>query len=86
MIIFCVYYYRINLKGKKEVNALGFCSDNECWRLYEEKVHGILTKGLKDRAKFIRVTWRNAQSQWSVDDVWNQLSALNISFNVRFIV
>ncbi|KAK4262169.1 hypothetical protein QN277_027756 [Acacia crassicarpa] len=68
------YCIRINLKGKKEVNAMGFCSDKECWRLYEEKVQGILTKGLNDRAKFIRVTWRNAQSQWSVDD---GLSALD---------
>ncbi|XP_028775663.1 nucleolar protein 6 isoform X2 [Neltuma alba] len=62
------YCIRINLKGKKEAYALGFCSDNECWRIYEEKVHGILTKGLNDRAKFIRVTWRNAESQWSVED------------------
>ncbi|XP_054824422.1 uncharacterized protein LOC129322255 [Prosopis cineraria] len=68
------YCVRINLKGKEEVCALGFCSDNECWRFYEEKVHGILAKGLNDRAKFIRVTWRNAQSRWSVDD---GLSALD---------
>ncbi|KAF7828859.1 nucleolar protein 6-like isoform X1 [Senna tora] len=59
------YCMRLNLKGKKEVYALGFCSDDECWRSYEEKVHSILTKGLSDRAKFIRVTWRNSQSHWN---------------------
>lgn len=58
---------------------MGFCHDNECWRLYEDKVHAILAKGLNDRAKFIRINWRNAQLQWSVNDVRNQLSAPNIS-------
>ncbi|XP_057421429.1 uncharacterized protein LOC130715357 isoform X1 [Lotus japonicus] len=62
------YCMRIHLKGKKEVYASGFCLDDECWRLYEEKIHGILAKGLNDRAKFIRVMWRNAQCQWSVDE------------------
>lgn len=67
---FC--FCRITLKGKKEVYASGFCLDDECWRLYEERIHVMLAKGLNDRAKFIRVIWRNAQCQWSVDDVWFQ--------------
>ncbi|XP_019423401.1 PREDICTED: nucleolar protein 6 isoform X2 [Lupinus angustifolius] len=62
------YCMRINLKGKKEVYSSVFCSDNECWRSFEEKIHSILAKGLNDRVKFIRVTWRNTQCQWSVDD------------------
>ncbi|KAK7406701.1 hypothetical protein VNO78_08331 [Psophocarpus tetragonolobus] len=62
------YCMRINLKGKKEVFASGFCLDDECWRLYEDRIHGILSKALNDRAKFIQVTWRNAKCQWSVDD------------------
>ncbi|KAL3039003.1 hypothetical protein AAZX31_01G163500 [Glycine max] len=62
------YCMRINLKGKKEVFASGFCLDDECWRSYEDKIHGILSKGLNDRAKFIQVTWRNTHCQWSVDD------------------
>ncbi|KAK7307534.1 hypothetical protein VNO77_40695 [Canavalia gladiata] len=62
------YCIRINLKGKKEVYASGFCLDDECWRSYEEKIHGILSKGLNDRAKFIHVTWRNTQGPWNVDD------------------
>lgn len=66
-LMFCSY--RINLKGKKEVFASGFCLDDECWRSYEDKIHGILSKGLNDRAKFIQVTWRNTHCQWSVDDV-----------------
>ncbi|RDX99089.1 Nucleolar protein 6, partial [Mucuna pruriens] len=61
------YCIRVNLKGKKDVFASGFCLDDECWRSYEEKVHGILSKGLNDRANFIQVTWRNTQCQWSVD-------------------
>ena len=68
--MFCSY--RINFKGNKELYASGFCSDDECWRLYEEKIHAILSKGLNDRAKFIRVIWRNAECQWSVNDVWFQ--------------
>ncbi|KAK2426733.1 nucleolar protein [Trifolium repens] len=62
------YCMRINFKGNKELYASGFCSDDECWRLYEEKIHAILSKGLNDRAKFIRVIWRNAECQWSVND------------------
>ncbi|KAG4973352.1 hypothetical protein AAZX31_11G066800 [Glycine max] len=62
------YCMRINLKGKKEVFASGFCLDDECWRSYEDKIHGILSKGLNDRAQFIQVTWRNTHCQWSVDD------------------
>ncbi|ESW28940.1 hypothetical protein PHAVU_002G030700 [Phaseolus vulgaris] len=62
------YCMRINLKGKKEVCAMGFCLDDECWRSYEDKIHGILSKGLNDRAKVIQVTWRNTQCQWRVDD------------------
>ncbi|XP_027359754.1 nucleolar protein 6 [Abrus precatorius] len=62
------YCMRINLKGKKEVYASGFCLDDECWRSYEEKIHCILSKGLNDRAKSIQVTWRNTQCQWNVDD------------------
>ncbi|MED6181320.1 hypothetical protein PIB30_018258 [Stylosanthes scabra] len=68
------YCMRLNLKGKKEVYASGFCLDDECWRLYEEKVHGILAKALNDRAKSIQVTWRNTQCQWSVN---NGLSVLD---------
>ncbi|KAK7309292.1 hypothetical protein RJT34_05888 [Clitoria ternatea] len=62
------YCMRINLKGKKDIYPSGYCLDDECWRLYEEKIHNILSKGLNDRAKFIQVTWRNTQCQWSVDD------------------
>ncbi|CAJ2646395.1 unnamed protein product [Trifolium pratense] len=62
------YCMRINFKGNKELYASGFCSDDECWRLYEEKIHAILAKGLNDRAKSIRVIWRNAECQWSVND------------------
>ncbi|CAI8588694.1 unnamed protein product [Vicia faba] len=62
------YFMRINFKGNKELYASGICLDDECWRLYEEKIHAILAKGLGDRAKFIRVIWRNAECQWRVDD------------------
>ncbi|KAB1213028.1 Nucleolar protein 6 [Morella rubra] len=62
------YCMRLNLKGKSEVHASGFCFDDECWRLYEQKVHTLLTQGLTDRAKFIRVTWRNTSSECSIEN------------------
>jgi len=69
----CVYFYicsfRLNLKGKTEISAQGFCSDNECWRLYENKVHTLLKEGLGDRAKLVRVTWQNATTTCSIVDV-----------------
>ncbi|KAG8659917.1 nucleolar protein 6 isoform X2 [Manihot esculenta] len=68
------YYIRLNLKGNREVCASGFCLDDECWRLYEQKVLSILSQGLSDRAKFIRVIWRNFQSDC---DIENGLSTLD---------
>ena len=61
--------YRLNLKGKTEVSAQGFCLDNECWRLYEDKVHSLLKEGLGDRIKSVRVTWQNATSTRCINDV-----------------
>ncbi|KAI8019409.1 Nucleolar protein 6 [Camellia lanceoleosa] len=62
------YCIRLNLKGKSEVYALGFCLDDECWRLYEQKVHSLMHEGLNDRAKFIRVMWRNTASGYNLED------------------
>uniref|UniRef100_A0A6P4ACI0 nucleolar protein 6 isoform X1 n=1 Tax=Ziziphus jujuba TaxID=326968 RepID=A0A6P4ACI0_ZIZJJ len=59
---------RLNLKGNREVYASGFCLDNECWRLYEQKVHNVLTQGLGDRVKSVRVTWRNTPSECIIED------------------
>ena len=66
----CVYFYRLNLRGQVELYASGFCMDDECWRLYEQKVHGILSQGLTDRAKFIRVSWRNTEPGCTIENVW----------------
>ena len=60
---------RLSLKSKAEVSAQGLCLDNECWRLYEKKVHSLLQEGLGDRAKFLRVTWGNATSTSDIKDV-----------------
>ncbi|XP_031255043.1 nucleolar protein 6 [Pistacia vera] len=68
------YCVRLNLKGRTEVHALGFCLDDECWRSYEQKVHSLLNQGLGDRVKFIRVTWRNALSECIIE---NGLSILD---------
>ncbi|KAF2290735.1 hypothetical protein GH714_015240 [Hevea brasiliensis] len=68
------YCIRLNLKGNSKVCASGFCLDDECWRLYEQKVHNILSQGLSDRAKFIRVIWRNFHSDC---DMENGLSTLD---------
>lgn len=63
------WYIRLKLKGNSGVCASGFCMDDECWRLYEEKVHSLLCQGLNDRAKFIRVIWRNWSSNCRVENV-----------------
>ncbi|KAJ0735358.1 putative Nrap protein, domain 3 [Helianthus annuus] len=63
------YCMRLNLKGKTEVSAQGFCLDNECWRLYEDKVHSLLKEGLGDRIKSVRVTWQNATSTRCINDM-----------------
>ncbi|KAK6258334.1 hypothetical protein SCA6_012808 [Theobroma cacao] len=68
------YCIRLNLKGNNEVYALGFCLDDECWRVYEQDVHCLLNQGLSDRAKFIRVFWRNTHSEFNVE---NGLSGLD---------
>ncbi|MBA0770107.1 hypothetical protein Gotri_018781 [Gossypium trilobum] len=67
------YCIRLNLKGNSEVYSLGFCLDEECWRVYEQDVHSLLNQGLTDRVKFIRVIWRNTYSDFNVE---NGLSAL----------
>lgn len=61
--------FRLNLKGKTEVSTQGFCLDNECWRLYENKVHSFLQQGLGDRVKCVRVIWKNTTSTSSISDV-----------------
>lgn len=85
LFYYMFYSYRINFKGNKELYASGICLDDECWRLYEEKIHAILAKGLGDRAKFIRVIWRNAECQWRVDDVWFQAWIFSISSIICFM-
>ncbi|XP_071731324.1 uncharacterized protein [Rutidosis leptorrhynchoides] len=62
------YCMRLNLKGKAEVCAQGFCMDDECWRLYEKKVHSLLKEGLGDRAKVVRVNWNNATPSCNIND------------------
>ncbi|KAL3525384.1 hypothetical protein ACH5RR_013756 [Cinchona calisaya] len=62
---FCV---RLNLKGKTEVYQLGFCLDDECWRYYEQKVLSLMVQGLQDRAKFVRVIWRNSAPGCNFED------------------
>lgn len=47
----------------------GFCLDKECWRIYEQRVHNLLKQGLGDRAKSIRVVWRNTNQDWQVESV-----------------
>ncbi|KAF7151525.1 hypothetical protein RHSIM_Rhsim02G0060300 [Rhododendron simsii] len=62
------YCIRLNLKGSMEVNALGFCLDDECWRSYEQKVLSLMHQGLNDRAKVIRVIWRNTPLGCNLED------------------
>lgn len=57
------------MKGNAEVYTSGFCLDNECWRLYEDKVHVLLQKGLEGRIKCLRVTWRNTAFICDIENV-----------------
>ncbi|XP_010533807.1 PREDICTED: nucleolar protein 6 [Tarenaya hassleriana] len=68
------YCIRLNLKGKTTVYTSGFCLDKECWRMYEQKVHSLLHQGLSDRAKLIRVVWKNTHLDWHIE---NGLSGLD---------
>lgn len=65
------WYVRLNLKGNSGFYILGYCKDEECWRLYEDKVYFLFSQGLSDRVKFIRVVWRNWFSDCRVEDVRN---------------
>ncbi|XVE82616.1 hypothetical protein DITRI_Ditri16bG0020000 [Diplodiscus trichospermus] len=69
------YCIRLNLQGNSEVYSLGFCLDDECWRVYEEDVHSLLNQGLSDRAKFIRVIWRNTLSEFNVENGLSELGS-----------
>ncbi|XP_077218080.1 nucleolar protein isoform X2 [Tasmannia lanceolata] len=62
------YCIRINLTGNSKVYEMGFCSDDECWRVYEEKIHSLLERALTDRAKYVRVTWRSTPFEWNIKD------------------
>ncbi|GLT39138.1 hypothetical protein SLA2020_133450 [Shorea laevis] len=67
------YCIRLNLKGNDEVYALGFCLDDECWRVYEENVHSLLVQGLSDRAKTIRAIWSNTHAGYSIENGFSGL-------------
>ncbi|PON74894.1 Nrap protein [Parasponia andersonii] len=66
---------RLNLKGRSEVFSSGFCLDDECWRVYEEKVHNVLTEGLSDRVKLVRVIWRNTPSECIIENGLSKFSS-----------
>ncbi|KAK9165520.1 hypothetical protein Scep_000711 [Stephania cephalantha] len=68
------YCMRVNLNGNSEIYASGFCSDREFWRTYEEKVHTLIEQGLNDRAKLIRVIWRNNSTKLNVEEGLSKFS------------
>ncbi|KAK9129870.1 hypothetical protein Sjap_010357 [Stephania japonica] len=68
------YCMRVNLNGNSEIYASGLCSDKEFWRTYEEKVHTLIEQGLNDRAKLIRVIWRN-NTELNVEEGLSKFSA-----------
>ncbi|GMH24573.1 hypothetical protein Nepgr_026416 [Nepenthes gracilis] len=67
------YCIRLSLKGNNDVYASGYCMNDECWRLYENKVHSLVSQGLGDRAKFIRVIWRNCFSDVRIEDGFSSM-------------
>ncbi|RAL52526.1 hypothetical protein DM860_017220 [Cuscuta australis] len=56
------YCVRLNMRGHRDVYDSGFCLDDECWRLYENKVGSVLNQGLTERSKLVRALWRNTAS------------------------
>ncbi|GAB2279548.1 hypothetical protein Dimus_014191 [Dionaea muscipula] len=67
------YCIRLNLKGNAGVHTSGYCMDDECWRLYEEKTRDIISQGLSNRAKLIRVLWRNWIPNYHIEDGFSSL-------------
>lgn len=71
--------FRLNLKGNLQVYATGFALDNECWRTFEHKVHSLMQEALGERAKLVRVIWRNTSSECNFEDVREQAVKPNLS-------
>ncbi|KAH9614552.1 hypothetical protein KSS87_003366 [Heliosperma pusillum] len=63
----------LNLKGASGIHPSSYCVDDECWRLYEEKVHSLLYQGLSDRANIVRVIWRNWPTTYRFEDGFSSL-------------
>ena len=63
------------------MSTSGVCLDKEYWRTYEQKVHSLLEQGLGDRAKSIRVVWRNTNQDSYVESV--RFSDLQILLSIR---
>ncbi|KAJ1692881.1 hypothetical protein LUZ63_009579 [Rhynchospora breviuscula] len=59
---------RINMKESSRVLGLGFCMDEERWRVCERDIQLLLSQGLTDRSKLVRVVWRNSPSNWNIHD------------------
>jgi U3 small nucleolar RNA-associated protein 22 len=62
--------YHVRLQPTtKEAVSLAHCMDMECTRTYEQNVESLLTHGLGDRARIIRVLRRSCPTPWSPDQV-----------------
>ncbi|CAK9267471.1 unnamed protein product [Sphagnum jensenii] len=60
--------YHVRLQATtKEASSLAHCMDMECTRTYEQNVESLLTRGLGDRARIIRVLRRSCPTPWSPD-------------------
>ncbi|KAJ3674070.1 hypothetical protein LUZ60_006062 [Juncus effusus] len=60
--------FRINLKGNPKFLELGFCKDEEPWRVLEREIQILLSKGLTDRSKLVRAFWSCVPSDWNIRD------------------
>lgn len=78
--MFCPF--RLNLKESSEFYASGFCLDDECWRLYEQKVQNVLVEGLSDRVKLVRVIWKNTPPNYTIENVSVLCTVLHF-YNVK---
>ncbi|KAH9309820.1 hypothetical protein KI387_037731, partial [Taxus chinensis] len=62
------YHARINPMENEHGESSNFCLDKEDWRVYEKEVELLLSKGLGERARLIRVIPRSMPANWNINE------------------
>ncbi|KAL8507398.1 hypothetical protein ACS0TY_018083 [Phlomoides rotata] len=76
------YCIRLNLKGNNNFHDSGFCLDDECWRLYEQKVLDVIDQALRGRTKLIRVVWGNIPSDCNFENGLSMLDGVALFIGI----